>query len=60
MKDDFNEPLKKRVGGSLRNIPTLSRVAMLQANARILKQQSQWKPPTDDGTFVRKAVGIAR
>ena len=60
MKDGFNEPLKKRVGGSLRNVPALSRIAMLQANARVLKKQTQWKPPADDGTLVRKTVGVAR
>lgn len=60
MKGEFNEPLKKRVGGSLRNVPPLNRVAMLQANARILNRQTQWKPPADDGTLVRKVVGPAR
>jgi hypothetical protein len=60
VKTNFNEPLKKRVGGTLRSIPTLNRVAMLRANARILNPQPQWKPPADDGTLVRKAVGIAR
>ena len=60
MKDEFNEPLKKRVGGTLNKVPTLKRVAMLQANARVLKQQSQWKPPSDDGTLVRKTVGATR
>lgn len=57
MKGDFNEPLKKRVGGSLSNLPTLNRVDMLRANARVLTQQTQWKPPADDGTLVRKIVG---
>jgi hypothetical protein len=60
MEADFSEPLKKRVGGTLRNVPTLNRVAMLRANARILSPQPQWKPPADDGTLVRKTVGIAR
>lgn len=60
MEADFSEPLKKRVGGTLRNVPTLNRVAMLRANARILNPQPQWKPPADDGTLVRKTVGIAR
>lgn len=56
----FTERIRKRVGGSLNQIPTLKRVAMLQANARILRQQSQWTQPADDGTLVRKTVGPAR
>lgn len=60
MKGEFNEPLKKRVGGSLSNVPALSRADMLRANARILTQQTQWKPPADDGTLVRKTVGRPR
>lgn len=60
MKNEFNEPLKKRVGGTLSNLPTLQRVEMLRANAQILKQQSQWKPQRNDGTLVRKTVGTPR
>jgi len=60
VKGDFNEPLKKRVGGSLRNLPILSRAEMLRANARVLTRQTQWKPPPDDGTLVRKVVGSPR
>ena len=60
MADPFREKVRKRVGGSLTRVPTLKRVAMLQANARVLRAQTQWTPPADDGTFVRKTVGPAR
>ena len=60
MKGDFNEALKKRVGGSLSRVPTLDRVEMLRSNARVLTRQTQWKPPADDGTLVRKTVGYPR
>jgi hypothetical protein len=57
MNADFNEPVRKRVGGSLRNVPVMKRVAMLQANARFLRKYTRWTPPADDGTLVRKVVG---
>lgn len=57
MNAEFNEPVRKRVGGSLRNVPVMKRVAMLQKNATVLRKQTQWKPPADDGTLVRKIVG---
>jgi hypothetical protein len=60
MGDELTEHIRKRVGGSLKRIPPLKRLAMLQANARILRQQSQWTPPADDGTLVRKTVGLTR
>jgi hypothetical protein len=57
MNAEFDELIRKRVGGSLRNVPVLKRVAMLQANARFLRKQTLWTPPADDGTLVRKTVG---
>lgn len=57
--DDLQEPLKKRVGGSLTRLPALSRLAMLQRNA-LLFQGNVWKQPHDDGTLVRKTVGKTR
>jgi hypothetical protein len=60
MNTEFNEPVRKRVGGSLRNVPVMKRVAMLQANARFLRKQNRWTPPADDGTLVRKTVGPPR
>jgi hypothetical protein len=57
MNEEFNEPVRKRVGGSMRNVPVMKRVAMLQANATVLRKNNQWKPPADDGTLVRKTVG---
>lgn len=56
---DFQEPLKKRVGGSLARLPVLSRLAMLQRNALLLRG-NVWKPPPDHGTLVRKTVGKTR
>lgn len=54
--DELQEPLKKRVGGSLSRLPALSRLAMLQRNALLLRG-NVWKPPHDHGTLVRKTVG---
>ena len=60
MDDQFRERVRKRVGGSLTRVPTMKRVAMLQTNARVLRGQTKWMPPADDGTLVRKTVGPAR
>ena len=57
--DELQEPLKKRVGGSLSRVPALSRLAMLQRNALLLRG-NVWNPPHDHGTFVRKTVGRTR
>jgi phage portal protein BeeE len=59
MENAFREALKKKVGGSLRAIPTLQRLEMLRKNAMMLRKE-EWKPPTDDGTLVRKTVGATR
>jgi len=59
VKSEFEETLKKQVGGSLRNVPVFKRVEMLRANARALTQQTKWKQPPDDGTLVRKIVGAS-
>jgi hypothetical protein len=48
------------VGGSLSHLPTISRVEMLRANARLLTRQTGWKLSADDGTLVRKTVGLVR
>lgn len=53
------EPIKKRVGGSLTRLSPLRRLEMLRANARMLRG-GRWSPPADDGTLVRKVVGLAR
>jgi hypothetical protein len=61
MSGQFRESIvKKRVGGSLSRLDPLRRVEMLRANARFLQRQDGWKPPLDDGTFVRKTVGSPR
>jgi len=59
VKNEFQEPLKKRVGGSLTVIPLFQRLEMLRRNAQFLRK-GNWKPPIDDGTFVRKTVGNPR
>lgn len=59
MKEDLTEPVKKRVGGSLSRLPPLDRLAMLQRNAFLLRG-GKWSPPQDDGTVVKKVVGLAR
>jgi hypothetical protein len=59
MEKDLNEKIKKRVGGTLTRLPPLQRLAMLQRNARLLRG-GQWLPSQNDGTLVRKTVGLAR
>ena len=59
MNESFQEPVKKKVGGTLSRISPLLRLAMLQKNALMLKG-GKWQPPKDDGTLVRKVVGKTR
>ena len=59
VSDPFREPLKKKVGGSLSKLPPLRRLAMLQRNALMLRG-GKWSPPPDDGTVVKKLVGLSR
>ena len=59
MVNDLTEPLKKRVGGSLSRVPPLQRLEMLRRNALMLRG-GKWSPPLNDGTLVRKVVGLAR
>jgi hypothetical protein len=56
---DLQEPVRKRVGGSLSNIHPLKRLEMLRRNALMLRG-GVWQPPQDDGTLVRKTVGKTR
>lgn len=49
---------QKKVGGSLKNVCPLKRIAMMQRNALLLRG-GKWKAPEDDGTLVRKVVGDA-
>lgn len=60
MKTDLQETIRKRVGGSLSNVPVFQRLEILRANARILRADATWQPPKDDGTLVRKTIGLAR
>ena len=55
--DPFQEPLKKKVGGSLSKLPPLQRLEMLRRNALLLKG-GRWSAPPNDGTLVRKVVGL--
>lgn len=57
--DQFQEVLKKRVGGTLSKVPVFQRLAMLQRNAQMLRG-GVWLPPQNDGTLVRKTVGLTR
>ena len=58
-KTELLEPLKKRVGGSLSRLSPLRRLEMLRLNALML-QGGKWTPAKEDGTLVRKIVGITR
>ena len=57
-KDSLSEPVKKQVGGSLSTLCPLKRLAMLRKNALMLRGGS-WVAPKNDGTLVRKTVGLA-
>jgi len=57
--DSVNEPIRRKVGGSLSKLSPLERLAMLQKNALMLKG-GKWRLPKDDGTLVRKVVGASR
>ena len=52
----FDELIRKKVGGSLSNLPPLRRLEMLRRNALLLSGQP-WRPPVDEGTLIRKMVG---
>jgi len=54
----LQEPVRKRVGGSLARGNPLARVEALRRNARALLGE-KWKPG-NDGTLVRKTAGPAR
>ncbi len=54
----LQEPLRKRVGGSLTKLDPLQRLEALRANARALLGEN--RPRQDDGIHVRKVVGAAR
>jgi hypothetical protein len=59
VRDDLREPVRRRVGGSLTRVAPLKRLEMLRRNALFLRG-GVWKPPVNDGTHVRKAVGSSR
>lgn len=59
MNHDLEEPIRRKVGGSLTRLSPLQRLEMLRRNALFLRG-GKWTPPTDDGTRVRKIVGAAR
>jgi hypothetical protein len=59
MNHEFQEPVKKKVGGSLGRISPLRRLAMMQKNALFLRG-GKWQPPANDGTLLRKVVGNPR
>ena len=58
MNQELREPIRRQVGGSLSRIPPLTRLAALRRNALALRGGT-WKPPQDDGTYVRKIVGAS-
>lgn len=59
MSEELQEPLRRKVGGSLSGLSPLKRLEALRRNALLLKG-GVWKPPADDGTHVRKVVGRPR
>ena len=59
MTDDLQEPLRRKVGGSLSRLPPLKRLEMLRQSAKRLRIASQ-KPSEPDGHTVRKTVGAPR
>jgi hypothetical protein len=59
MNSDLEEPIRRKVGGSLDRLPPLQRLEMLRRNVIFLRG-GKWLPSQDDGTRVRKTVGLAR
>jgi len=59
VKNALEESVRRKVGGSLANLPPLARLEMLRRNAWLLRG-GKWRPPTDDGTLVRKTLGVTR
>lgn len=59
MTDDLQEPLRRKVGGSLSRLPPLKRLEMLRQSAQRLRIASQ-QPSEPDGHSVRKTVGATR
>ena len=59
MKSDTEEPIRRKVGGSLTRLPPMQRLETLRRNADFLRG-GKWTPPPNDGTHIRKAVGAAR
>jgi hypothetical protein len=56
----LQEPVKKKVGGSLARLDPLRRLEMLRVNARLLRRSSARATHHDDGSLVRKIVGAPR
>lgn len=56
MNSDLEEPVRRKVGGSLDRLPPLERLEMLRRNAIFLRG-GKWLPDQKDGTRVRKVVG---
>jgi len=54
----LEEPIRRKVGGSLTRLSPLQRLEMLRRNALFLRG-GKWAPPANDGTRVRKIVGAA-
>ncbi len=59
MNTELREHIRRKVGGSLANLPPLQRLEMLRRNALWLRG-GVWRPPIDDGTLIRKTVGKTR
>ena len=59
MSKELQEPIRRKVGGTLSVRPPLERLETLRRNARWLTG-GKWQQPADDGTHVRKTVGPTR
>lgn len=59
MVDEFQEPLKKRVGGSLSKLPPLQRLEMLRRNAWMIRQNPGPRLPMMEPSFEKLLVLLA-
>ncbi len=59
MSKELQEPVRRRVGGSLSRLRPLERLEALRRNALLLRG-SPWKAPLNNGSHVRKTVGASR
>ena len=57
MNSELEEPVRRKVGGSLERLPPLQLLERLRRNAIFLRG-GDWLPDQNDGTLVKKVEGL--